>query len=137
MPAEIDWEGLVVAFENRSQKITHFYDRQSGDVVQVLVKDADRHAALSGDARYAALPRDAGERSRGDLEDFAAHCVDASCRRDLEAALATDEFPSAYRAALLRHPKEEAHFFQYKEKRARERAAEWLKGQGIVNTSSS
>ena len=132
MPAEIDWEGLVVAFENRSQKITHFYDRQSGDVVQVLVKDADRHAALSADPRYAALPRDAGERSRGDLEDFAAHCGDAACRRDLEAALAAGDFPSAYRSALLRHPKEEAHFFQFKEKRARERAVEWLKGQGVV-----
>src|SRR5450631_1434711 len=105
MPAEIDWEGLVVAFENRSQKITHFYDRQTGDVVQVLVKEAERHAALSADQRYAALPRDAGERSRGDLEDFAAHCDDAFCRRDLEAALATEDFPSAYRAALLRHPR--------------------------------
>ena len=132
MPAEIDWEGLVVAFEYRSQKITHFFDRQTGDVVQVLVKETDRHAGLSADPRYAALPRDAGERSRGDLEDFTAHCDNASCRRDLEAALATDEFPSAYRAALLRHPKEEAHFFQFKEKRARERAVEWLKGQGIA-----
>jgi Uncharacterised protein family (UPF0158) len=136
MPAQIDWEGLVVAFENRSQKITHFFDRQSGDVVQVLVKDADRHAALSADPRYAALPRDAGERSRGDLEDFAAHCDDAACRRDLEAALAADEFSSAYRAALLRHPKQEAHFFQYKEKRARERAVEWLKEQGIAKASN-
>ena len=132
MPAEIDWEGLVVAFENRSQKITHFYDRQTGDVVQVLVKDAERHAALSADPRYAALPRDGGERSRGDLEDFAAHCENAACRRDLEAALAAEDFPTAYRAALLRHPKEEAHFFQYKERRARERAVEWLAGQGIV-----
>ena len=136
MPAEIDWEGLVVAFENRSQKITHFYDRQTGDVVQVLVKDAERHAALSADPRYAALPRDAGERSRGDLEDFAAHCGDAACRRDLDAALATEEFSSAYRAALLRHPKEEAHFFQYKEKRARERAVAWLKEQGIAKAAS-
>ena len=133
MPAEIDWEGLVVAFENRSQKITHFYDRQTGDVVQVLVKDADRHAALSADPRYTALPRDGGERSRGDLEDFAAHCEDAACRRDLEAALAAGDFSTAYRAALLRHPKEEAHFFQYKERRARERAVEWLAVQGIVN----
>jgi hypothetical protein len=132
MPAEIDWEGLVVAFENRSQKITHFYDRQSGDVVQVLVQDTERHASLSADPRYAALPRDAGERSRGDLEDFAAHCVDDACRRDLESALAANDVPSAYRAALLRHPKEEAHFFQYKERRARERAVEWLKGEGIV-----
>jgi hypothetical protein len=132
MPAEIDWEGLVVAFENRSRQITHFFDRQTGDVVQVLERDADRHAALSADPRYAALPRDAGERSRGDLEDFAAHCTDASSRRDLEAALAAEDFPSAYRSALLRHPKEESHFFQYKERRARERAVEWLKGQGIV-----
>ena len=88
--------------------------------------------SLESEPRYAALPRDAGERSRGDLEDFAAHCTDASCRRDLEAALAAEDFPSAFRAALLRHPKEESHFFQYKERRARERAVEWLKGQGIV-----
>jgi len=128
---EIDWEGLVVAFENRSHKITHFFDRQTGDVVQVLDRDAARHAALSGDPRYAALPKDSGERSRGDLEDFAAHCDDADCRKDLESALASPA-PDAFRAALLKHPKEEAHFFQFKERRARERAVEWLKGQGIA-----
>jgi len=37
----------------------------------------------------------------------------------------------AYRAALLRHPKEEARFFQFKERRARERAQEWLSKMGI------
>jgi len=136
MPAEIDWEGLVVAFENRSQKITHFFDRQTGDVVQVLVQDADRHAELSADPRYAALPLDAGERSRGDLEDFAAHCTDPSSRRDLEAALVAADVPSAYRGALLRHPKEESHFFQFKERRARERAVEWLEREGVVKKGS-
>ena len=131
MPPEIDWEGLVVGFENRSHKITHFFDRRTGDVVQVLDRDAERHAALSADPRYAALPKDSGERSRGDLEDFAAHCEDADCRRDLEAALAASG-PEAFRTALLKHPKEEAHFFQYKERRARERAMEWLKSEGIA-----
>ncbi len=132
MPVEIDWEGLVVAFESRSRKITHFFDRQTGDVVQILEQDAARHAAFAADARYAPVPRDAGERSRGDLVEFAAHCADAACRRDLEAALATEDPASSYRAALLRHPKEEAHFFQYKERRARERAVEWLKQEGVV-----
>ena len=42
MPFEIDWEGLIVGFESRSHKITHFFDRQTGDVVQVLEKDAQR-----------------------------------------------------------------------------------------------
>lgn len=132
MPAEIDWEGLVVAFENRSHRITHFFDRQTGDVVQVLDRDAARHAALSADPRYAALPRDAGERSHGDLEEFARHCEDAECRRDLEAALAAGEPPRAFREALLRHPREESHFFQFKERRARERAVAWLRSQGIA-----
>jgi len=133
MPAEIDWEGLVVGFESRSQKITHFFDRQTGDVVQVLEKDAARHAELSSDPRYAALPKDGGERSRGDLEDFAAHCEDEACRRDLGAALASADAAASFRAALLKHPKEESHFFQFKERRARERAVEWLKAEGIAH----
>ncbi|HTR04761.1 MAG TPA: UPF0158 family protein [Thermoanaerobaculia bacterium] len=133
MPVTIDWEGLTVAFENRSQKITHFFDRQTGDVVQVLAADAERHAALLADPRYAALPKDAGERSRGDLEAFAAHCEDADCRRDLKAALAVADPRDAFRAALLKHPKEEAHFFQFKERQARERALAWLREQGVTH----
>ncbi len=133
MPFEIDWEGLIVGFESRSRQITHFFDRQTGDVVQVLERDAARHAELSSDPRYAALPRDEGERSRGDLEQFATHCADADCRRDLSAALSAPDPISEFRKALLRHPKEETHFFQFKERRARERAVEWLKEQGIAN----
>jgi len=136
MPLEIDWEGLVVAFENRSQRITHFFDRSTGDVVQVLAeRDPVRHAELSADARYAALPRDAGERSRGDLADFASHCEDDACRRELSAALSSADSIAAFREALRRNPKEEAHFFQFKEKRARERAVEWLTAQGIVKAN--
>lgn len=131
VPLEVDWEGLVVAFESRSRQITHFFDRQSGEVIQVLERDAEKHSAMSADPRYAAVPRDGGERSRGDLEQFAALCDDQSSRRDLEAALSSADFVTAYRAALLRHPKEEARFFQFKERRARERAQEWLSEMGI------
>src|SRR5512143_1113285 len=134
MPApnvEPDWEGLVVAFESRSRQITHFFDRETGDVVQVLERDAARHAAMAADPRYAALPRDSGERSHGELEDFGATCEEAACRRDLSAALAESDPVAAYRSALIRHPKEEARFFQFKQRRARERAEEWLAAQGI------
>ena len=129
-PLDVDWEGLVVAFESRSHQITHFFDRETGEVVQVLERDAARHAAMSADSRYAAVPRDSGERSRGDLEEFASRCEDAACRRDLTAALSSDDFVAQYRNALLRHPKEEAHFFQFKQRRARERAEAWLADLG-------
>ena len=132
MPVGVDWEGLVVGFESRSRQITHFFDRQTGEVVQVLERDAAKHAALTADTRYLALPRDRGERSRGDLEEFAALCEDAAARRDLAAALSSENFAAAYRSALLLHPKEEARFFQFKQRRARERAEEWLAGNGIA-----
>src|SRR5437016_12704570 len=108
MALRVDWEGLIVGFESRSKQITHFFDRETGDVEQVLEKDADRHAAMSRDARYLALPRDEGERSRGDLEEFLGHCEDAECRRALEAALAAADCAPRYRETPRKYPKEEA-----------------------------
>lgn len=133
MPAfAVDWEGLIVAFESRSHQITHFFDRQTGDVEQVLERDAARHSAMAGDARYVAVPRDHGERSRGDLEEFLARCEDPACRRELSAALGSADFAAGYRETLMRFPKEECRFFQFKERRAQERAEAWLSSIGVV-----
>ena len=127
----IDWEGLIVGFESRSQQITHFFDRETGDVEQVLTRDAERHARVSGDLRYVALPRDRGERSVGDREEFLAQCEDEACRRDLAKALAGDGSGADYRETLMRYPKEEARFFQFKEHQALKRAQAWLAELGI------
>jgi uncharacterized protein UPF0158 len=131
MPFRIDWEGLIVGFESRSQKITHFFDRETGDVEQVLEREAARHAEMSSNPRYIALPRDQGERTVGDLEEFLSRCEDESCRKQLAAALKGAGSISAYRDTLIRFPKEEARFFQFKEHRALERAQQWLSQRGI------
>ncbi len=134
MPLRIDWEGLIVGFESRSHQITHFFDRETGDVEQVLERDAARHAAMSQDPRYVALPRDQGERGRGDLEDFLRQCEDEACRRELAAALEAKDFASGYREVLMRYPREEAGFFQFKEHQALARAQAWLAKMGILFT---
>ncbi len=131
MPVQIDWEGLIVGFESRSHQITHFFDRETGDVEQVLERDAARHAAMSADPRFVALPRDSGERSVGDLEEFLAECEDEACRAKLKAALEAPGSVPLYRETLLRYPKEEARFFHFKEKQALRRAQEWLSAEGI------
>jgi len=131
MAFRIDWEGLIVAFESRSQQITHFSDRETGEVEQVLTRDAERHARMSADARYVALPRDRGERTVGDREEFLAQCEDEACRRDLAKALAGDGAAADYRETLMRYPKEEARFFQFKEHQALKRAQAWLVELGI------
>jgi hypothetical protein len=128
----IDWEGLVVGFESRSQQITHFLDRESGDVVQVVEgREPALHAELAASPRYVALPRDRGERGLGEMELFLAEVEDAKARAALRAALSEENPAGAYRALLMEHPREEAKFFQFKERRARERAEEWLESIGI------
>ena len=131
MSLRIDWEGLIVGFESRSQQITHFFDRETGDVEQALVRDAARHLEFEGNSRFVALPRDQGERTRGDLEAFLPHCEDEACRRTLASSLQGPDSAVAFRKTLLRFPKEEARFFQFKEHQALERAQAWLAAQGI------
>lgn len=131
MPMKIDWEGLIVAFESRSHQITHFFDRETGDVEQVLERDRERHAAMSEDPRFVALPRDGGERSVGDLEAFLPRCEDEACRRALSAALDAAGSISLYRETLMRYPKEEERFFHFKERQALGRAQAWLEAMGI------
>ncbi|MEO8431443.1 MAG: UPF0158 family protein [Acidobacteriota bacterium] len=131
MPLRIDWEGLIVGFESRSQQITHFFDRETGDVEQALVRDAARHAEFEGDPRFVALPRDQGERTRGDLEAFLSRCEDDACRSALTEALSASAAAGAFRSVLLRYPNEEARFFQFKEHQALDRAQAWLSEQGV------
>lgn len=128
----LDWEGLVVGFESRSHQITHFLDRETGDVIQVVeARDPAKYAELSGSARHAALPKDRGERGVGEMELFLAEAGDEKARADLRAALSAPDPAAAYREALLAHPQEEGKFFQFKQRRARERAEEWLTSVGI------
>ena len=128
----LDWEGLVVGFESRSQQITHFLDRETGDVVQVVeAREPERHAELSGSPRYLALPRDRGERGVGEMELFLGEVEDEKTREELRRALSAPDPADAYRAALLARPREEGLFFQFKQRRARERAEEWLAAMGI------
>lgn len=128
----IDWEGLIVGFESRSHQITHFFDRETGEVEQILLRDAARHAAFSADRRYIALPRDGGERTRGDLEAFLPLCEETACRSRLEAALGSADFAAEYRRILLSFPKEESRFFQFKEHQALARAQAWLREIGVL-----
>jgi len=128
----IDWEGIVVAFESRSQQITHFFDRETGEVVQVVRdREPQKHAELTASPRFAALPKDHGERGFGEMELFLDEVEKDSVRAKLRSALSTPDPALAYREALLSDAREESRFFQFKQRRARERAEEWLAAEGI------
>ncbi len=128
----IDWEGIVVAFESRSQLITHFFDRESGEVVQVVrERDPHRHDELSASPRFLALPKDHGERGMGEMELFLTETENERLREKLRTALSEPDPALSFREALRADGREEARFFQFKQRRARERAEGWLASMGI------
>ncbi len=128
----IDWEGIVVAFESRSQQITHFFDRETGEVVQVVRdRDPEKHDRLTADSRFLALPKDHGERGLGEMELFLDEVEKESVRAKLRSALSAPDPALAYREALLSDAREESRFFQFKQRRARERAEQWLASMKI------
>ena len=51
----IDWEGLIVGFESRSRQITHFFDRETGDL---FIADVGQNVVEEVD--FAAAPRPHG-----------------------------------------------------------------------------
>lgn len=128
----LDWEGLIVGFESRSVLITHFLDRETGDVVQcVAEREPERHRDLTASPRFLALPRDHGERGIGEMRLFLAELENAALRARLESALSAPEPATAYREILREDSREETRYFQFKHRRARERAQEWLASVGI------
>jgi hypothetical protein len=129
----IDWEGLVVAFESRSQLITHFFDRQTGEVVQVVrERDPKRHEELTASAQFIAVPKDHGERGIGEIELFLPAVENEKLREKLGASLSAEQPELSFREALISDAREEARFFQFKQRRARERAEEWLSSTGVA-----
>jgi hypothetical protein len=128
----IDWEGIVVAFESRSQLITHFFDRESGEVIQVVrEREPQKHDELAASPRYAALPKDHGERGMGEMELFLGEIENERLRETLRATLSGPDPGLSFREALRLDGREEAKFFQFKQRRARERAEAWLASTGI------
>ena len=92
-----------------------------------------RRRAARADGRRSALRRPAARRrasaALGDLEEF----LGAMRGRGVPRGTSPRRFrapgsAAAYRETLLRYPKEEARFFQFKEHQALERAQAWLTG---------
>ena len=128
----IDWEGIVVAFESRSQLITHFFDRESGEVVQVVKeRDPRKHDELTASSSFIALPKDQGERGLGEIELFLSELENERLVERLRKTLSDGDPELSFREALRADGREESKFFQFKQRRARERAEAWLSSMGI------
>jgi hypothetical protein len=149
---EIDWTGLIHAFESGSAE-THFYlDRQTGKIITVA-EEALRHAEASPYApmpewiqnaawqaaqvrdecgtRYLPIPQaDTADEYR-DLEAFIGTVADPRLQSELWRAIRGTGAFRRFRDALVSHPPERQRWLIFRGARMQTRMNEWLAGVAV------
>ncbi|MDO8689405.1 MAG: UPF0158 family protein [Dehalococcoidia bacterium] len=81
--------------------------------------------------RFIAIPRAESHGAYDDMEEFIACVDDRDLQNRLEGAIRGKGAFRRFKDVLLRHPGEEARWFQFKDRQVRERILEWLEEEGI------
>lgn len=120
----IDLEGLQVAYLDDSGQFDHFYDRESGDVIDRVLGSPE-----AIDSGWIPIPRRSAESDAADRTAFA-HSIEKTASRERLLAAASDA--KAFRAALGEDRTLERRWYNFKNDRASEAIAQWLHEQGLA-----
>ena len=126
--AELDVEGLQIAFLDHSGAFRYYLDRTTGQVEQASVAEGTE-PDLEGD-RYALVPQRSAESEAQDRWLFAASVEKSSLRRRLEQALQEQDAAAAFREVLSADRALERRWYSFKNDRAYEAIREWLEQNG-------
>lgn len=120
---DVDWEGLQVAWLDRSGRIAWYFDPATGEVVR-----AEEGAAPEGVGTLHPIPHRTAETDHADREAFAAGLEEGRMRSELENANRADDPDAAFRAALTRSRDLERSWISFRNERASRAVAAWVRG---------
>lgn len=119
--AEVDWDGLQVAWLDRSGRIGWYFDAATGEVIR-----SEEGAAPAG-ATLHRIPHRSVETDRADREAFLERVEDARLRSRLEEAIRADDPDAAFRAALASAREVERSWISFRNDRASSAVTEWVR----------
>lgn len=120
---DLDWEGLQVAWLDRSGRIAWYFDPATGEVLR-----AEEGSEPPGDGTFHLIPHRSAETDRADREAFTAGVEDARMKSELETANRAEEPDAAFRAALVGARELERSWISFRNARASRAVAEWVRG---------
>ncbi len=109
-----------------------WYDGEIGGALseaEEAAMEAQVEAFLS---RYVQVPAVDSRQSYQDMVDFAETVPDPHLRELLDVALAGKGAFRRFKDVLDRYPRERERWFEFSDRRSRERTDAWLRGQGIL-----
>jgi hypothetical protein len=121
--AQLDIEGLTVAYLDDSGQIHHYLDTESGDVLDIRANEAG-----VGPPRYLRIPARSSESEADDRRLFLTS-LDASSIRDRLASCIG--FPEEFRRTLSTDRGTERAWYSFKNDRAIAVIEAWLRDVGL------
>jgi hypothetical protein len=127
----IDFETLVLAWQDESPDTAYYLDIDSGNVIMVQQGFLDRDDLTDmierDRERYLYLPKPERQQMRRDLQDFIGGCSDAHLKSILEVACEAPDPLFACKTVLTRSgPSQLESWEQFRLARTRSRIDEWL-----------
>lgn len=123
----VDLEGLQVAYLEGSGAIEHYFDVQTGEVVELRdLDEAERVRVTQAPARYRRVPQRNDETEALDRLAFIRTVEKQSVRQNLESALRGTDPAGAFRRALATDRAVERAWYNFKNQRAAEAITRWL-----------
>jgi hypothetical protein len=130
---------LLMALNDNDPEVTHYLDRETGDVIPIFgdmfgpddpeyIDEED----LMENPRYAVVEPVPSHDAFRWMEQFASTIEDDTLRVELYEALERRRPFRGFKDVLLSYPTERKAWFAYHENRLVEEAHAWLRSEGIV-----
>ena len=138
----VDLDDLVEAMEDASESLNYFVDRETGEVV--LVSDTlgfieagyQRIEMAKSRGRYEPVPISAVTDFSGDIEAYVDGLADDVLAEQLEEALDALDPQKRVDSVLEELGGNASNWSEFRKKRARARAINWLEIHGLIVDSS-
>jgi len=136
---EVDLEELCEAYEYSSFMNSHYLDLKTGEVLLVVheegVAEQNRKnkekVEQDKEGRYVEVPSTDSREGYRDMEDFIQTVDDENLKEKLWIAIDGKGAFRRFKDVLLRYPEVRKRWFEFKDKRTRERVMDWLEREDI------
>ena len=128
---------LIMAFEDQSSEMQHFFDRETGEVLTVFTEEMDAEDAARLDAdpeRYLLIEPVASWVGFEIMGDFVETLPESKARRELARALEQKRPFRRFKDVLLNYPSVEEDWFRFHEQAFIKIIQEWLEDHGVEAT---
>ncbi|MBI4642913.1 MAG: hypothetical protein HY790_05365 [Deltaproteobacteria bacterium] len=128
---------LIMAFEDQSAEMQHYFDRQTGEVLTVFADDMDEEDAQRLEAapdRYLLIEPVPSWTGYDIMSDFVETLPEGKVQWELDRALRKNRPFRGFKDVLLNYPSVEEDWFRFHEQAFIKIIKEWLEDHGVEAT---